>query len=155
MPAESIDLIIAAQAFHWFNQPLFKKECQRILTPHGQVALVWNSRVADSPLVRKSSAINQMWCPEFTGFSGEKTESPEIFQAFFKHGHYSVRSYDSPLVYDRNHFIGRQLSASYAPKKGDSSYEPFIQAFSALFDQYENEGTITVPNVTSVYLGSV
>ena len=43
LPA-SVDLVVAAQAFHWFDLPLTRVEFQRILKPGGYVALVWNSR---------------------------------------------------------------------------------------------------------------
>ncbi|MEQ1936345.1 MAG: methyltransferase domain-containing protein [Fimbriimonadaceae bacterium] len=44
LPAESIDLITAAQAFHWFDVTATKQEWKRILKPGGWVALVWNER---------------------------------------------------------------------------------------------------------------
>jgi len=39
-----IDLIIAGQAFHWFDVEEAKKEFKRILKPHGNVVLIWNNR---------------------------------------------------------------------------------------------------------------
>ena len=40
----SIDLVVAAQAFHWFDGAHARDEFARILTAGGQVALIWNSR---------------------------------------------------------------------------------------------------------------
>src|SRR5580704_17335722 len=48
LPAASADLVIAAQAFHWFDPPRARVEFARILRPSGLVALVWNQR-SDSP----------------------------------------------------------------------------------------------------------
>ena len=40
----SINLIIAGQAFHWFDVEKAKKEFKRILKPNGHVVLIWNNR---------------------------------------------------------------------------------------------------------------
>src|SRR5262249_25032267 len=40
----SVDLVIAAQAFHWFDKEKVRTEFARILSPHGLVAVFWNSR---------------------------------------------------------------------------------------------------------------
>jgi len=48
LPHASIDLITAGQAFHWFNIPKTRAEFTRILKPGGQVALIWNERLADT-----------------------------------------------------------------------------------------------------------
>ena len=40
----SVDLLTAAQAFHWFNPPYALAEFARVLAPGGLLALVWNNR---------------------------------------------------------------------------------------------------------------
>lgn len=44
LTTNSVDLIVCAQAFHWFNTPETVIEFQRILKPGGYVALIWNKR---------------------------------------------------------------------------------------------------------------
>jgi len=39
LPSGSVDLIIAAQAVHWFDFPTFFPECYRLLRPEGTLAL--------------------------------------------------------------------------------------------------------------------
>ncbi|KAK6433007.1 hypothetical protein LTR95_010815 [Oleoguttula sp. CCFEE 5521] len=39
---ESVDAIIAAQAFHWFATPQTLKSLHRVLRPHGALGLIWN-----------------------------------------------------------------------------------------------------------------
>ena len=54
LAANSIDLVVAAQAFHWFDPDRAGMEFQRILRPGGWVALVWNERlVGASPFLRE------------------------------------------------------------------------------------------------------
>jgi SAM-dependent methyltransferase len=46
LDAGSADLVTAAQAFHWFDQPRALGEMARILKPGGGLALFWNVRDA-------------------------------------------------------------------------------------------------------------
>jgi SAM-dependent methyltransferase len=41
----SVNLIIAGQAFHWFDVEKARKEFKRILKPNGYVVLIWNDRI--------------------------------------------------------------------------------------------------------------
>ena len=41
----SINFIVAAQAFHWFDVSLATPEFRRILGPEGAIALIWNRRL--------------------------------------------------------------------------------------------------------------
>jgi SAM-dependent methyltransferase len=50
VPDACAGMITAAQAFHWFDIPKARAECQRVLAPGGQVALIWNDRVPGDPL---------------------------------------------------------------------------------------------------------
>src|SRR5439155_4436241 len=44
LATESLDLLLCAQAFHWFRQRDALVEFHRVLRPRGRLALVWNSR---------------------------------------------------------------------------------------------------------------
>ncbi|RYL92585.1 class I SAM-dependent methyltransferase [Sporolactobacillus sp. THM19-2] len=149
----SVDLVTVAQAFHWFNPEQFKEECRRILKPDGKVALIWNSRVPHAPLIRETASVCRKFCPAFHGFSGGTSEDPAPFQTFFRNGRFAVRKYDHPLSYSLNAFLGRHLSASYAPKgqKG----QPYIDALTQIFQKHQKRGRVRFPNVTCSYSGRV
>ncbi len=53
----SVDTVVAAQSFHWFDHAAALKEIARVLKPEGRVALVWNERDERVPWVRKLSAL--------------------------------------------------------------------------------------------------
>ena len=151
----SVDFITVAQAFHWFDAEKFKLECQRILKPYGKVILVWNSRVYDSQLVIENAQICRRLCPNFKGFSGGQQEDPEVFSSFFKKGVCEHRKFQNDLKFDMDSFIGRNLSSSYAPKKGDVNYQKFIDEITELFNKYSVNGVLVLPNVTRSYVGEV
>lgn len=52
LDAASVDLVTAAQAFHWFDKPAALTEMARIVRPGGGIALFWNVRDEErSPFV--------------------------------------------------------------------------------------------------------
>src|SRR5437773_2428243 len=53
LPDDSVDFVVAGQAFHWFDQKLARDEFSRILKPSFWVVLIWNERRTDStPFLR-------------------------------------------------------------------------------------------------------
>lgn len=155
LPDDSMDLVTVAQAFHWFDKPKFRKECQRILKPHAHVALVWNSRDSSASLVQENAKIFQQYCSDFNGFSGGMDENPHIFQEFFLDGQYKYTQFRADLSYDLEGFLGRNMSASYAPKPTDHNYKPFVEALCKLFDHHSEDGVLVMPNLIRSYIGRV
>ena len=49
LPDASADVVVSAQAFHWFDHQAALPEMARILRPGGRVALVWNTRDSREP----------------------------------------------------------------------------------------------------------
>ncbi|HEX3932398.1 MAG TPA: class I SAM-dependent methyltransferase [Nocardioides sp.] len=54
---DSVDAVIAGQAFHWFDLDRALPEIARVLRPGGRLCLVWNSRNEKIPWVRRLGAI--------------------------------------------------------------------------------------------------
>ena len=53
----SVDVVIAGQAFHWFDLDTALPEIARVLRPGGRICLVWNSRNEKIPWVRRLGSI--------------------------------------------------------------------------------------------------
>ena len=57
LPDRSVDVVVAAQAFHWFDAEQALPEIARVLKPGGHLALVWNVRDERIPWVKKLGRI--------------------------------------------------------------------------------------------------
>ncbi|WP_210503430.1 class I SAM-dependent methyltransferase [Nocardioides xinjiangensis] len=83
----SVDVVVVAQAFHWFDHEAALTEIARILKPGGHLALVWNSRDERIPWVRRMGDI--LGREDLDTSSAEHLVHSELFgfveEASFKH----------------------------------------------------------------------
>ncbi len=57
LPDGSVDAIVVASAFHWFDGDAALAEFHRVLSPRGRLALVWNRRRYEDRLHQQIDAI--------------------------------------------------------------------------------------------------
>lgn len=148
----SVDCIIAAQAFRWFDADAFRVECQRILRPDGIVLLVYNMRDMDNPLTKDLARLHAQFNPAFHGFSNGLKDSD--LKNFFK-GACEVKSWNNDQVMTKNAFIERALSSSYSPRESDTNYERFLEEMEKLFLRYAQDDRVRYPHNTIVYAGKL
>lgn len=151
---DSVDFITAAQAFHWFDHKKFKDECKRILKPGGKVILVWNSRVLSNKMIKENAEICRKYCPGFTGFSGGIKNMDSAVTYFFE-TKYEKKIIRNDLKFTKEKFIERLKSASYMISEDSPNYETYISALGNLFDKYQKDGFLTMPNETVSYTGKI
>lgn len=66
LPAASAELVICAQAFHWFDPRTALSEFARVLVPRGGLALFWNDRdLARSPIAAELEALVSRYNPAY------------------------------------------------------------------------------------------
>lgn len=56
-PDSWYDVVVVAQAFHWFDHEVALPEIARVLKPGGRLAVVWNARDERIPWVRRLGAL--------------------------------------------------------------------------------------------------
>lgn len=151
LPANSISLITAASAFHWFDINAFYEECKRILKPNGIVCIIANARTYDS-FTEKQHQICKQFCPNYVSLTHGVDKVLRKADTFFK-GDFCVEKFDYPLHYTKQKFIARSLSSSYAPEKDTANYKGYIHSLQALLDDTFSDDDIVIANETVMLWG--
>ena len=150
LEAGSIDLVVAAQAFHWFDPQETRAEFGRILKPEGGVVLMWNERQLDSTLfLREYEEFLVTYSTDYSVVRHENITTEEL-DNFFR-GPYSKATFANVQVFDLKGLKGRMLSASYMPDPGHMSYTEMIESLAALFAKHEQNGRIEIFYDTNIY----
>jgi SAM-dependent methyltransferase len=148
----SVDLVVAAQAFHWFDPAGASAECVRILRPGAPAAMVWNKRSTDtSPFLRDYEALLNEFGTDYSAVRHDRQEPARLAQ-FFGHGYERVE-FPNEQRLDLAGLRGRLMSSSYTPAAGDPRRAPMLAALDAVFDRHQRAGAVTIDYETELYLG--
>ncbi len=149
----SVDLITAAQAFHWFDVPRARQEFLRVLKHGGYVALVWNSRLEDTtPFLVAYEDLLKHFATDYAKVNHRQVGMASI-KPFFSPGSVELFTFDYKQVFDFEGAKGRLLSSSYSPAQGQPGYEPMVAKLREIFDRHQQNGTVEFEYKTEVYIG--
>ena len=156
LPNANVDFITVANAIHWFDRQAFKSECQRILKPNGKVVLVWNERDYENEIVKKDYIIRAKYATETAGLGKGKAKYHN-YDDFFIDGICEYKEFNNDLQFDKESFIGRNLSTSYAPteEQHPEKYHGLVCELSELFDEYSVDGILNYSHFTQTHIGRV
>ena len=148
----SVDLITAAQAFHWFDVVPARAECLRVLKSTGQVALIWNDR-------RHGDALHDALDAVFAEFGGarraallaheDRRDAPSFFSV------HRAREFAWPHEHrlDAPALASLVFSRSYIPARDSAAGRDAKRAVSALFDRFAERGSVAVRYTTVAMIG--
>ncbi|MDH6428963.1 MULTISPECIES: class I SAM-dependent methyltransferase [Paenibacillus] len=152
---QSMDFIVCAQAFHWFDRDATQLEFKRILKPGGKVILIWNSRLTyGTPFLEEYEQLLQTFGTNYTQVN-HKNITPEILSSFFKKGQMQVAHFSNQQVFDLEGLSGRLRSSSYTPVPGDPSYENMMAELRNIFERNNQGGQVFFDYNTEIYWGEV
>lgn len=145
LPDASVDVVLSAQAFHWFNPTEALAEFARILRPRGRFALVWNEGDRSDPLTAAyyeavAAAAGDAPVLKVRGVSREFWDTP-----LFREQRELTFSHKQVLTEDG--LVGRALSASYVPREGPRA-EQLMAALRAAFHRH----AAGCPTISLVYI---
>ncbi len=149
----AVDLVVAGQAFHWFDPRPTRREFRRVLRPGGHVVLIWNDRKVDStPFLAEYESLLHRHGTDY-GRVQHRTSKAQEVDAFFEPGGHHVASFPNRQELDHDALLGRVLSSSYVPERGQPGHEALIEALEALFKKHQHDGRVTFEYDTKVFWG--
>jgi SAM-dependent methyltransferase len=121
-----VDLVVSAQAFHWFDPERALPEIARVLRPGGALALVWNIEDFQVPWVRKVLAL--------IGMEGEEVADPFGGSDLFAVQERRIFRHWQKL--DRESLVGYISSRSYVAVMAPDERQALLAEVGAIYDSY-------------------
>lgn len=148
MPSRAFDVVVAAQAFHWFDHATAMPEIARVLRPDGHLALVWNIPDESTPWVRKLQRI----VPRPVSHDEDTVALMET--PYF--GHVEEQTFRSWRTVTRESLLQLVQSRSPYAVADEETKEQMLADVGALYDDYDR-GTagLQMPYVTRCYRARV
>lgn len=151
----SVDLITAAQAFHWFDPQAAKKEFRRIARPDAFQALIWNERQVSTPLLSEYDQLVGEFAIDYARVDHRNITSDQL-QRFFDPAPMHSQEFRLQQRFDLTGLRGRLLSSSYIPQNNqEGRFDEMLSALSGLFRRHSQDGLITLEYITRLYYGRV
>lgn len=148
--AESADLLLCAQAFHWFRQREAVAEFHRILRPGGRLVIMWNNRDSGDALTRD-------YIEAIRAVNGEHAIERREFDPAVVHvdGLFTpprLESFEHAQELDLPGLIGRATSASYVPREGPA-FSDLRERLTTLFERHHDaRGRVRLKYRTRLHL---
>ena len=152
LASSSVDLITAAQAFHWFEVERAKAECLRVLRPYGQVALIWNDRVLTEAL---HIALDEL----FAKYGGAKRGALVSHQErgdvprFFGVNVAAEFSWPNQHVLNESGLLSLVFSRSYMPERNSALGQQAMHEVQRIFQQFASNDKLLVSYTTVAMIG--
>lgn len=140
LPERSMDLVTAAQAFHWFDLEPALAEFKRVLKPGGWCAAVCNERTDETPFMQAYEALLMKFSSEYPKVS-RPYDALAALQASPCVVDWTETDMSNAQALDRRAFLGRVHSSSYVAH-GVSRPAELDKALDALFDRFAASGTV-------------
>lgn len=154
LPDASVDLVVAFQAFHWFDGERARREALRILRPAGAAALVWNARrAAGSPFLADYEALLQRFGTDYREI-GHRGIEPERLRRFFGGG-FAERRFVHHQDLDAASLRARLLSSSYVPAAGVPGHEAMLDELARISARHEQDGRVRIVYDAELFVGAL
>ena len=136
------DLVIAGQAFHWFDVPRAAQEARRIARPEGWAALIWNDRQSTgSAFLAGYEALLRTHGIDYAKLLHRHVDDKAIAQ-FFAPVQAEVATFENPRELEREDLLALAGSASYLPAPHDPRHAAMLSALNSLFDMHASAGKV-------------
>lgn len=149
---QSVDLVTAAQAFHWFDLHAARTEFQRIARSPAWTALIWNSRqLASTPFLQAYERLLLEHGTDYAAVRHEQIDHARLTEFFG--GPYHQVTLQQQQHLDHDGLIGRLRSTSYVPSPEHPGYPALRDAAERLFAAHAAAGCVTIVYDVQMFVG--
>ncbi len=154
LPDNSVDFVVAAQAFHWFDETNTRREFARILKDGGFVVLIWNERQLHSTAFLRD--YENLLIEFGTDYEAVRHDNitKETLRHFFQTD-FREAIFRNAQTVDFDGLKGRMLSASYVPSTDNLRFAEMIKNLESLFAEHAESGKIDILYDTKVFYGRI
>ncbi len=153
LEAKSVETIIAAQAFHWFDTEAARKEFLRILKPEGKVVLVWNIRQHSTEFLKSYEDFLHHYSTDYSLVDHQQFDWKGV--AHFFRNHFQRKEAANPQMMGWPKLWGYYQSCSYALPHTHNQYNESKEALKMTFDKHAYDGLVSMLYHTIWYIGSL
>ncbi|RYB93769.1 class I SAM-dependent methyltransferase [Nocardioides oleivorans] len=140
----SVDVVVVAQAFHWFDHEVALAEIARVLKPGGHLALVWNSRDERIPWVRKMG--------DLLGIQDRDTSSARLLGESELFAETEETTFKNWQEVNRESILDLARSRSNFAVMGEAERSENLSKVLAFYDEYgRGMDGMQIPYVTRCY----
>lgn len=150
----SVNLVVCAQSFHWFDRERALTEFLRVLRPTGRVALLWNEVDTRDAL---AAVYRRVVDDEAEADTPRRRHAAQVepFKDDARFDDVERRSFAYEQTVTADGLVGRALSASYAPKQGPG-HDRMVAALRAAHAEHAGaDGTTALRYETVLWMAGV
>ncbi len=142
----SLDAVVVAQAFHWFELDTALPEIARVLRPGGALVIVWNVRDDDVEWVEQLSRI----VGRVDARSGSRDEGVPRIEPWFELAERGDFSYQQPLdAASLERLVGTYSYVALSPHRDEILQQ--VRDLAAVHASLAGKASFALPYVTTVY----
>lgn len=153
LPDASVDAVVVAQAFHWFDHEAAVAEFKRILKGRRMLAVIWNVRLDATPFLREYNRLLERFGTDYREVSHRRITDSQMERLFLDE--FEKREFENRQTLDLEGLKGRLFSSSYTPLPGEDGYDQLAHGVEEAFTKNKKDGVVTFGYSTHVFSGVV
>ena len=150
---DSVDFVLAGQAFHWFDRKQSRVEFSRVLKPDGWCVLIWHDRSTDATrFLRAYEDFLQRHAVDYQQVLHRNVANFDVLREFFAPCEVKLLTIPAQQRFDFDGLCGRVRSSSYMPREGPKA-EAMLAQLPELFSSYQQDGHVVLEYETKIFYG--
>lgn len=156
LPGGLARLVVAGQAFHWFDPVATRAEFRRIMQPQGWAGLIWNERRRDdAPFSVEYHRLIEKHSRDHDAVMNRSRHAtdPAVLAAFFGPAGYERLCLDNAQSLSFATLVDRMASSSYMPLPDQPGFSELLHDLRVAFDAHSTDGSIRLSYDTIIFAG--